>query len=91
MQEINGNRIFLNSEVEEEVIKDISLYIFWRLTQPTYDWEIDPLHNKNYVADQKINQKFALTQLKNKIEIFKKEFEEIDLHIKNESAKSASI
>ena len=60
-------RLFLNPAVEAEVIAEPTLFLAWRLTQPHYDWEIDPLHNPSWVAEEQKREEATLIVLKERV------------------------
>ena len=67
---------FLNPDVESEVIKDKLLFIMWAKTYGSYDWEIDPLHNPDYVSSAKRREIKALNKMKTELDILTKEYNE---------------
>lgn len=66
--------LFLNEEVEKEIRADEILFVAWRVKYGTYDWEIDPLHNPDWVASQKKLEADKLPFLKTWIREIRQEF-----------------
>lgn len=69
---------FLNKDVEKEVRSDPVLYVAWCICTGPYDWEIDPLHNPDYVLAQQQRETSLLETLKKKILILRDEREVFD-------------
>lgn len=56
--------IFLNKDVEREVVSYPELYIAWRLVYSSYDPDIDPLHNPDWVKHEQEKEVKRLEDLK---------------------------
>lgn len=72
----NEKKIFLNSDVEKETLDDFTLYVAYRIMFGTYDEDIDPLHNSDYVKKQKNIEISNLDKIKAKLIQLKTEFDE---------------
>jgi len=68
----------LNPEVQKELNESGSeLYVAWCLSNGTYDWEIQPLFNDDWVKTQQKAEMKLLTSLKIKVaEIIKNRYAE---------------
>ena len=71
--------IFLNKDVEKEVVSNHELYVAWRLAYSHYDDDIDPLHNPDWVRWQQRREAQHLEDLKLKILDFKAELDEFNI------------
>jgi hypothetical protein len=67
-------RRFLNEAVQREVEKDLMLSIAWGLLEGTYDDEIDPVHNLDWVRIQQKREELAFTTLRTNVESLRKEW-----------------
>lgn len=67
-------KVFLNPDVEKEVMQDIVLYVAYRIRYGVYDDEIDPLHNPDFVKKESIIEVEKLNKLKIKLSQIKSDF-----------------
>jgi len=69
----------LNKDVADELRHNFELWlIFSALYHGTgYDWEIQPLHNPDWVRSQALYEVRLLASAKQKLEIYRKTFEKL--------------
>ena len=58
---------FLNETVQTTVMADLTLWAMWIATRGTYDWEIEPLHNPDWVKKAQENEAKHLDRLQEKL------------------------
>jgi hypothetical protein len=58
---------FLNEKVEQELRANHNLLVIWVLQYGSYDDEIEPLHNPDWVRTQKEVEAQKLTTLKDRL------------------------
>ena len=68
----------LNPEVQKELNESgPELYVAWCLSNGTYDWEIDPLFNPDWVKTQQKSEALLFASLKDDVaEILKNRYAE---------------
>jgi hypothetical protein len=74
-QKLNEKIFFLNSDVEKEALDDFTLYIAYRLMFDSYDEDIDPIHNPEYLKKQQEIEIVKLNDIKTKINQLKRDFD----------------
>ena len=71
--------VFLNKDVEKEVVASPELYIAWRAIYGRYDSDIEPLHNPDWVRREQKNEAIHLADLKLQVLKFKAELMEFNV------------
>ena len=66
---------FLNSAVEATVTADMTLWAMWLVTRDTYDSDIEPLHNSDWVSVAKAQEAKHLEFLQAKLAQVKAKFD----------------
>jgi hypothetical protein len=63
---------FLNRDVEREVVHNWELFLMWKLS---YDDEIDPIHNPDWLKRAQENEAEVLVRMKTDLERLRIEYQ----------------
>jgi hypothetical protein len=72
-------RYCLNEEVAGYLLKHQSLYLAWRACVSPYDGDVDPLHNPDWVARQKLKERNVFSEVVSVVNQYTLEWESFQL------------